>query len=133
MCWWNINNNISFHFRLFRRKTNMTKFFKKYKKTYFGPILGTFCPNLDKNKFPWKKGLCQFLNIRIIYRCDKNQLNLMSNSWENCWTDTPKTSFIPLISSWDTANFRDLRLIEKSHKLTGQGHFGPYLRNQSFP
>ena len=95
-----------------------------------GIILGN---NLGKNKFSWKKGLCQFLNIRIIYRCAKNQLNLMSNSWENCWTDTPKTSFISLISSWDTANFRDLRLIEKSHKLTGQGHFGPYLRNQSSP
>ena len=71
--------------------------------------MGPFCPNLGKNKFSCKKGLCQFLNIRIIYHCAKNQLNLMSHSWENCWTDIPKTSLqfiISLISSWDTANFR---------------------------
>ena len=41
----------------------MIKFFKKYKKTYFGIILGPFCPYLDKNEFSWKKGFCQFLSI----------------------------------------------------------------------
>ena len=56
-----------------------------------------FCPNLSKNDFPnWanfpgKKG-SQFFSIRIIYYCAKNQKNLMSHSWENCWMDTPKTS-----------------------------------------
>ena len=24
-------------------------------------------PILDRNEFPWKKGLCQFLNIPVIY------------------------------------------------------------------
>ena len=32
----------------------MTKFFKKSKKTYFGAILGPFCPNLGINEF-WHK------------------------------------------------------------------------------
>ena len=41
----------------------MTKIFKKSKKPYFGAILYTFCPNLGKNEFWWKKGLCQFLDI----------------------------------------------------------------------
>ena len=50
----------------------MTKVFKKSKKTYFGAILGPFCPNLDKNEFSWKKD-CQFLNNPIIYHRAKNQ------------------------------------------------------------
>ena len=37
----------------------MIKFFKKSKKLYFGAILVPFCPNLGKNDFSWKKGLCQ--------------------------------------------------------------------------
>ena len=51
----------------------MTIFFKKFKKPYLGAILGTFCPNLGKNKFSCKKGLCQSLNISIIYDGAKNQ------------------------------------------------------------
>ena len=92
ICWWNINNNISFHYRLFPRKTNITKFFKKSQKPYFGSIRGPIAQIGAKNEFSWKKGLCQFFNIRITYHCAKNQKNLMSHSWENCWTDTPKTS-----------------------------------------
>ena len=64
--WWNINNNISFHFRLYTRKTNDKNFFKNPKRTYFGVILGPFYPNLGK------KELCQFLDIPIIYHCAKN-------------------------------------------------------------
>ena len=48
----------------------MTKFFKK---SYFCAILSPFCPNLGKNEFSWKKGLCQFLDIPIIYHRAKNQ------------------------------------------------------------
>ena len=39
ICWWNINTSISFHYRLFPRKANVTKFFKKSQKPYFGPGL----------------------------------------------------------------------------------------------
>ena len=38
----------------------MTKFFKKSKKTYFGAILGPFCPDEGKNEFPWKKVFASF-------------------------------------------------------------------------
>ena len=38
----------------------MTNFFKKPKKTYFGVILGNFCPNLGKMNFPGKKALTVF-------------------------------------------------------------------------
>ena len=67
-----MNNNISFHFRLFSRKTH-DKFFQEIeKKNSFGAILDIFCPNLDKNEFSWKKGLSEYLNILTIYHCAKN-------------------------------------------------------------
>ena len=56
------------------------KLSKKSKKTYFGAILGPFFPNLDKNEFSWRKELCQFLNIPIIYQHAKNKKKLMSHS-----------------------------------------------------
>ena len=99
MCWWYINNNIRFHYKLFPRKTNMTKFFKKSQNPHFGPILGSFAQFWAKNEFSGKKGFCQFFNIQIIYHCAKNQKNLMSHFSENCWTDTAKTSL------FHTANF----------------------------
>ena len=37
-------------------------------------------------------GPCHLFNIRVTYHSAKNQKNLMSHSWENCWMDTPKTS-----------------------------------------
>ena len=84
--WWNINNNITFHFRLFSRKTD-DKIFQKIPKTLFWGHLDPFCPNLGKIEFFWEKGLCQFLNIPIIYHRAKNQKKLMSHSWEKCRTD----------------------------------------------
>ena len=50
----------------------MTEFFKKSKKNNFGTILGPFCPNSGKNEFSWKKELCQFLDIPIIYHRAEN-------------------------------------------------------------
>ena len=52
--------------------------FSENPKSYFGSILGIFCPNLGTNTFFWKKWLRQFFNIRSIYHCVKNQLWLMS-------------------------------------------------------
>ena len=92
ICWWKINNNISFHYILFPRKTNMTKFRKKSPKLYFELILGSFLEIGAKTEFSWKKGPCQFFNIPITYHRVKNLRNLMSPSWEKCWRDTPKTS-----------------------------------------
>ena len=65
----------------------MIKFFKKSKNSYFGVILGLFCPNLRKNEFSWKKAPCQFLNIPIIYGGAKKHEKLSSYSWEKCRTD----------------------------------------------
>ena len=61
----------------------MTKFFKKSKKPYFGVILDPFCPNLGKNEFSWKKGLCQFLDIPIIYYRAKIRKNYRTISEKN--------------------------------------------------
>ena len=56
--WWNITKNISFHFRLFPRKTNDKIFHKIHKKKkLFGGHFGTFLP-----KF-WQKWI--FLEERF--------------------------------------------------------------------
>ena len=52
----------------------MTKFFKGSKKTYFGVILDTFCPNLGKNEFSLKKGLCKsFKHSDYLPSCKKSK------------------------------------------------------------
>ena len=53
-------------------------------KLHFAAILSPFCPNLDKNEFFWKKGLCQVLNIPIIYHHAKNQKKIKTYFWEIC-------------------------------------------------
>ena len=59
----------------------MKKFFKK---SYFGAILGPYCPNLGKNEFSRKKkGLCPFLDIPIIYHCAKIRKKYQTISEEN--------------------------------------------------
>ena len=50
----------------------MTKFFKNKKKNTFGAIFGPFCPNLGKNEFFSKKGLCKFFDIPIINHLAQN-------------------------------------------------------------
>ena len=57
------------------------------KKNYFGGHFDLFGSNLGKDKFSWKEGLCQFLNIPIIYRRAKNQKKLIWHSWGKRWTD----------------------------------------------
>ena len=85
ICWWNINNISTFHFRLFLRWQNISKNPKK-KKLFWGHS-GPFWPNLSKNEFSQK-----FFDIQIIYHWTKRQKNLMSHSWENCWKGKPKSS-----------------------------------------
>ena len=54
---------------------NFSKNSKKKKKN--------FGASLVKNEFSWKRGLCQFLNIPIIYHHVKNQKKLISHSDKN--------------------------------------------------
>ena len=83
--WWNINNNIIFHFRSFQRKTN-DKMFQK--NPILGPFWTLFAQIWAKMNFP-KKGalLCQHLNTPIIYYHAKNLEKLMSYSWEKYRTE----------------------------------------------
>ena len=83
-------------------------------------------------EFSWKKGLCQFFNICIIYHCAKKSEGANEPFLRKLLDGHTKNQFILLILSWDAANFRDLRLIEKSHNLIGHEHFGPYVRNHNF-
>ena len=116
ICWWNINN-ICFHYRLFPRKTNITKFFK---------ILG------PKMNFPGIKGSVSFQYLNYLPLCQKSE-KPDKPFLRKLLEGHTKNQFISLISLWDTAKFRVLRLIEKSCNQIGRKCFGPYLRNQNFP
>ena len=67
--WWNINNNICSHFRLFPGKTD-DKIFRKKSKN---PILGSFYALLSQiwTKCHLVKKSCQLLNIPIIQHREK--------------------------------------------------------------
>ena len=130
ICWWNINNNISFHFRLLPIKTSMTKFFKK---SYLGVILDPFCPNFRKKWFFLEKRAQSVIQRKNYLPLRQKSENHNEPFLRKLLDGQTKNQFIPLISSWDTANFKVIRLIEKSCNLIGQEHFGPYLRNQNFP
>ena len=78
--WWNINNNIIFHFRLFLRKTNDRIFLMI--KYYFGVILGRFCQNLRKNKVSWKKRSSELLQFpTIVPKIRKSQFLRRMLNW----------------------------------------------------
>ena len=114
MCSWNINNNISFHFRLFPRKTIITKFFKKSIKPYFWGHSG---PSLPKFGQKWifleKRALPVFQYSNYLPLCQKS-VKPSEPFLRKLLNGHTKNQFIPLISSWDTPNFRVLWLIEKS-------------------
>ena len=78
--WWNINNNISFHFRLFPRKTKDNFCKKILKEPILGQFWALFTQIRAKIHLPGKKS-CQFLYIPIIYHCAKNQKKPFSNFW----------------------------------------------------
>ena len=65
--WWNINNSISFHFRLSPRKTN-DKIFKKIQKKYFGNNLGPFAQIWPKLIFVEKRVLLVFKYSNYFFR-----------------------------------------------------------------
>ena len=88
--WWNINNNISFHFKLFPRKTN-GKFFKTSKKPYFGEHFGPFLPKFEQKwNFLGKGALSVFKYysyLPLYQKSEKtNQLSLrIMPNWRTDW------------------------------------------------
>ena len=60
ICYWNINNNISFYFRLFPIKTNMKKNFEKFPKTLFWAYSGPFFPKFGQKWIFLEKGFSIF-------------------------------------------------------------------------
>ena len=93
ICWWNINNNISFHYSYFQEKLTSQNFSKNPKNVV---LLGPFWVFLSelgpKMNFPGKKGSASYSISKLPTIVPKNQKKLMSHSWENSWRDTPKTS-----------------------------------------
>ena len=83
--WWNISN-ISFHFRLFPRKT-MTKFLEKSKQKLFWGYFGPFLPKIwQKWIFLEKRVLSVFRYSNYLSLCQKLE-KLLSNFWGKHQTD----------------------------------------------
>ena len=79
---------------MFPRKTNMTKFFKKSQKPYFGPIMGPFGPIMPKfgpkMNFPRKRALTVFQYSNYLSLCQKSE--------------KPKESFLRKLLNGHTKN-----------------------------
>ena len=72
--WWNINNNISFHFRLYTRKTNDKTFLKKSKKNLFWGHFGPFLPKFgQKWIFLLKRARSLFRYSYYLSSCQKSE------------------------------------------------------------
>ena len=131
--WWIINNNISFHFRLFPGELTWQKFSKNPKKDLFWTHFGLLLPKFEQKLiFLGKRTLSAFKYSNYLPLCQKSikpNEPFLRKLLDWC----TKNLFILLISSWDTASFRVLQLIKKSHNLIDREHFGPYLMNQNIP
>ena len=80
--WWWIINNISFHFRLFPRKTN-DKIFQQIPKILFWIHFGPFLPKFGRKWiFLEKKSSVSFQIFQLSTIVPKRQKKLMSHFWE---------------------------------------------------
>ena len=128
-----INNNISFHYRLFPRKAHITRFFKKSKSSILGPfraLLPKFGPKMN---FPEKRSSVSFSIFELPTIVPKIRKIQWAIPEKTVGVTHQKPVYFIKISLWDKAIFRVLQLIEKSCNLIDQEHFGPYLTNQNIP
>ena len=116
----------------FKEKLTWQNVSKNPKNPILGPFWALFVQIWAKMNFPGKKSLSVFRYLNYLQLC-QNSVKPNEPFLRKLLDGHTKNQFIPLISLWDTANFRVLQLIEKSCNLIGQEHFGPYLRNQNFP
>ena len=92
--WWNINNNISFQFRLFPRKTN-DKMFQKIQKNLFRGHFGPFLPKFGQKwifQEKWVLSDLRYYNyLPLRQKSEKTNLSFvrkMQNSRMDRWTNT---------------------------------------------
>ena len=71
--------SISFRFRLFPIKTNMTKFSKSKKKPILGPFWALFAQICAKMNFPGEKVYLSLSIFELSTIVQKNEKNLMSH------------------------------------------------------
>ena len=88
---WNINKNISFHFRLLPRKINDKIFQKIQKKLFWGhvAILAFFAQIWVKMNSPRKKALSVFKYSNYLPLCNKSEKTIMPflRKMLNWWMD----------------------------------------------
>ena len=87
--WWNINNNITFHFRLFPGKTDV-KIFQKIQENRFWGHFGPFSSTFGQKLIFLEKGLSVFKYSNFLSLCKKSEktndpfLRKMPN-WQTNW------------------------------------------------
>ena len=97
--WWNINNNISFQFRLYTRKTN-GKFFKKSQKSLFGGHFGPFLPKFGQQWIFLEKRAVSFYIFQLPITVPKIRKSYWAISEEN-------TKLADSLTNWQTDRQRD--------------------------
>ena len=94
--WWNINNSISFYFRLFPIKTKDNIFQEVKKKSILWPFWAIFAQIWAITNFHGKKGLVSkysnyLLSCQISEKTNdpflRNMLNWKTDTWKICRTD----------------------------------------------
>ena len=87
--WWNTNNNISFHSRLFPRKTNEKLFQKVQKEPYLGPFWALFTQIGQKWIFLEKRAMSVFRYSNYLSLCQKSEKTIEQflRKTPNWWTD----------------------------------------------
>ena len=96
--WWrDINNNISFHFRLLPRKNN-DKIFQKTENPTFGPFWALFAEFWAKMNFPGKKGSVSFYIFRLSTIVPKIRKNYRTVSEKNAKLTDRQTDGLHLLT-----------------------------------
>ena len=119
--WWNINSNISFHFRLFPRKTN-DKIFLKIQKNLFWGHFGPFLPKFGQK---WI-----FLEKRALSVCRySNYLSSCQKSYKTIEQFLRKTPNWPTDRQTQTDRQTDRQTAKRRwfYKTLRRHVFGDYL------
>ena len=113
--WWNINNNISFQFWLFPRKTNDRIFQKKnLKKTHFGLFWALFSKCGQKWILPEKRALSDFRYSKYLPSCKKSEKTNKPfprkiPNWQTVRQTTVIFTWLP--KNVFTSNFPNFRIV----------------------
>ena len=110
----------------------MTNFFKISKSPILGPYWVFLAQIWTKMSFPGKRTLSVFQYLNYLPLC-QNSEKPNEPFLRKLLDGLTKNQFAPLISLWDTANFRILWFIENCRNLVGEKNFRHIWGTKIFP